>query len=101
GIGDLPGDGFDRGWRRQARHDDRRITGDMSHAFDDGDTGFRELGACGGIGVEADHMPPARDQIARNRAAHDAEPDDPYRLVHVSCPSWCVPVLTFVSYRGG
>ena len=82
GIGDRFGDALDRRRRRQARHDDRRVFDDVGHAFDDDDVGFGKLGALGSISIEADHAPPAGDQIARNRAAHNAKPDDPNRLVH-------------------
>ena len=56
----------------------------MGDVFDDDDVGFGELGAFGSISIEADHAPPAGDQVARNRATHNAKPDDPNRLIHES-----------------
>jgi hypothetical protein len=58
----------------------------MGHVLDDDDIGFGEFGAFRGIRIEADHAPSACDQVARNRAAHNAKPDDPNRLVHPKFP---------------
>ena len=37
-----------------------------------------------GVGIEADHPPSALDEVAGDRAAHDAKPDDSNSLVHAS-----------------
>ena len=82
GIGDGLRHALDRGGSGQARHDDRRVTCDLFHAIGDDDLGRRKLGALGGVGIEADHAPPAIDKVAGDRPAHDAKPDDSNSLVH-------------------
>ena len=55
---------------------------DLSDVTGDRDVGHRKLGAPCGVGVEADHAPSAIDEIAGDRASHDAKPDDSNGLVH-------------------
>jgi hypothetical protein len=47
----------------------RRVTGDC-------DVGQRKFGSSCGADIEADHPPSAIDEIAGDRASHDAKPDD-------------------------
>ena len=55
---------------------------DPAGIIGDRDTGQRKLGASCGIDVKADDAPPALDEIAGDRASHDAKPDDSNGLVH-------------------
>ena len=48
----------------------------------DRDAGLRQLGALCGVDIEADHAPSALDEVARDRASHDAKPDYANGLVH-------------------
>ena len=50
----------------------------------DGDVGLRQLGSRRGVDIEADHPPAALDEVAGDRASHDAKPDDSNGLVHES-----------------
>ena len=84
GIGDGLRDVLDRGGSGQAGHDDGRVARDLRHVVGDGDAGLRQLGALGGVDIEADHAPAALDEVAGDRAAHDAKPDDSNGLVHAS-----------------
>ena len=52
----------------------------------DRDAGVRKLGASRRVDVEADHAPAALDQVAGDRASHDAKPDDSNGLVHAAFP---------------
>src|ERR1700742_2696098 len=73
---------FDRGWCGKTGHDDGRIACHLSHVAGDRYPCLRQLGISFGIEIEADHMPSALDQVARNRASHNAKTDNPNGLVH-------------------
>ena len=55
---------------------------DLADVIGDRDTGERKLGASCGVDVKADDAPAALDEIAGDRASHDAKPDDSNGLVH-------------------
>ncbi len=59
-----------------------RAARDPAGVIGDRDTGQRELGAPCRVDVKADDAPAALDQIAGDRASHDAKPDDSNGLVH-------------------
>src|SRR5438067_12877970 len=56
--------------------------------------GQGKLGPLCGISIEADHAPSALNEIAGDRAAHDAKPDNSNGLVHESCFHSCRIRLT-------
>ena len=84
GIGDLMRNVLGRGCAGQAGHDDFRVARDLLHVLGNGNAGLRHLGSPRGVDVGADNLPSALDQVAGDRAAHDAESDDPNGLVHES-----------------
>ena len=61
------------------------------------DAGGPRFGAARDVGVVADHRPAVGDQIARERAAHDAEADDADGALHCRLPEFhklpVIPVL--------
>jgi hypothetical protein len=69
---------------RQAGHDDFRLARDLFYVRGNGDPGLRHLGSPRGVDVIADNLPSALDEVAGDRAAHDAQSDDPNGLVHES-----------------
>ena len=85
GIGDFPRDILDGCGPGKAGHDDRRVARDLSGVVGDRDVGLRKLGASRGVGIEADHAPSALDEVAGDRASHDAKADNSNGLVHESC----------------
>jgi hypothetical protein len=76
----MRGDGRDRIVQRvrmrQAGDDDRRLHGEIVNPLGDLDAGARRRAADLGIDVVADDLEARRREIAREGAAHDAEPDD-------------------------
>jgi hypothetical protein len=82
GIGDCLRDILDRSRAGKAGHDDGRIASDLTDVTGDCDVGQRKLGASRGVGIEADHPPPAIDQVSGDRTAHDAKPNDSNCPVH-------------------
>ena len=84
GTGDFLRDVLDGCGAGKAGHDDRRIGRDLSDAVGDDDVGLREFGPLGGIDIEADHPPSALDEVAGDRATHDAEADNSNGLFHMS-----------------
>jgi hypothetical protein len=82
GIGDSLRDILDRGRIGKAGHDDGRIARQLADVAGDCDIGQRKFGSSCGVDIKADDVPFPIDKIARNRAAHDAKPDDSNGLVH-------------------
>ena len=82
GIGDTLRDILNRCGAGQAGHDDGRAARDPAGVIGDRDIGQRKLGASCGVDVKADDAPPAFDEIAGDRASHDAKSDDSNGLVH-------------------
>jgi hypothetical protein len=74
---------FDGFWRRKAGQDDRRIAHELRDIACDCNVCLRKLCASRRDDIEANDMPSAIDQIACDRSAHDPEPDDSNRLVHI------------------
>jgi hypothetical protein len=79
---DRLGDFLDSGGTGKAGHDDRRAACDRTNVSCDRDIGKCKLGAPRGVDIVADHLPSALDEIAGDRAAHDAKTNDTNRLVH-------------------
>ena len=50
------------------------------------DVGLRQLGSRRGVGIETDDPPAALDEIAGDRASHDAKADDCNGPVHERSP---------------
>ena len=84
GTGDSLRDILDRGRIGKAGHDDGRIARQLADVVGDCDIGKRKLGSSSGVDIKTDHVPFTIDKIARNRAAHNAKPDDSNGLVHES-----------------
>ena len=81
-AGDDAGHIHHGGRARQAGHDNRRVARDLGGVLGDDDTGLRRFVPRAGVGIEADHPPAAFDQIAADRASHDAEADHSNGLAH-------------------
>jgi hypothetical protein len=84
GIRDNVSDVFGGRGTRQAGHDDRRFSRKLDDIGRDCNVFLCKLGASRWSDVEADDMPSAIDQIARDRASHDPKPDDSNGLIHSS-----------------
>jgi hypothetical protein len=76
GGGDLGCDRVERLGIRQAGNDHRRLGHHVFHMVADRDARLLHFLAAGRIGVDADDLPAIGDQVAREGAAHDAEPND-------------------------
>ena len=88
GMGNGEGNILDGGGIGQTGHDDRRIARDAFGIRSNRNIGLRHLGASCSVEVVTNHLPSAFDQIAGDRAAHDAEPDNSNRLVPLLSSCW-------------
>jgi hypothetical protein len=64
------------------RGDHRRVARHLRYIGGNDDVRGCKLGPFGGVDIEADYPPSALDQVARDRASHDAKPDNSNGLVH-------------------
>jgi len=77
GIGNCLRDILDRCRPGKAGHDDWRVACDLTRVTGDCDVGQRKFGSSCGVDIEADHAPSTIDEIAGDRASHDAKPTIP------------------------
>jgi hypothetical protein len=82
GTGDSLRDILDGGRIGKTGHDDGRIARQLADVDGDCDIGQSKFGSSCGVDIKADDAPFPIDKIARNRAGHDAKPDDSNGLIH-------------------
>src|SRR5690349_7165308 len=94
GHGNRSCDAFDRFRARKAGHDDWCLERELPDVAGGPQAGVLKLSLARAVDVEADDAPAAFEQIARDRASHDAEPDDTDRPVHAG------PLPSLISIDG-
>jgi len=94
GTGDCLRDILDRCGIGKAGQNDRRVARDLACVLGDREVGQRKLGSSCGIGIKADYSPSTIDEIPRDCASHDAQPNDSNGPVHESSSRSCRPRLT-------